>query len=498
MLGDLHPRNVLLRPDGRLCLIDLELAHDVDEPWTRSMGAPAFVAPDSATGFAVDRHALGAIRLWLFLPYTEMLRWDPDKAEELIEAAAARFELDDDWAAAVRRDLFVDAPDDISSGWRDRCWPRHALPRWEAVRDTVAGAIAASATPWRDDRLFPGDPEQFASGGLGLAYGAAGVVWALAEVGATVEPAHLDWLERHVAADDPVGPGLYDGLAGIAVALDRCGRQDAADRIVERLVATTVDPGDHTLFSGGPGVGLLRLHLAATTAGGCHLRAVVELAERGLAALADHPEVLPKAGLLRGWSGLGLLLVRLAEHATPGAERDHWLDAAERALAADLGRCATGSDGTVQFDEGWRMLPYVATGSAGVGIVLDQFLTHRPDSALGAARAGIVRAASTDVVIQCGLFNGRAGLVLFLDGDRTAPAAHDGAVGGQRATVRHHVARLAWHAVPHAGQLAFVGDQLARLSMDLGTGAAGVLLAIAAATSERPISLPFLRPAERR
>jgi hypothetical protein len=36
------------------------------------------------------------------------------------------------------------------------------------------------------------------------------------------------------------------------------------------------------------------------------------------------------------------------------------------------------------------------------------------------------------------------------------------------------------------------------LSMDLGTGAAGVLLAIAAATSERPISLPFLRPTERR
>jgi hypothetical protein len=134
------------------------------------------------------------------------------------------------------------------------------------------------------------------------------------------------------------------------------------------------------------------------------------------------------------------------------------------------------------------MLPYVGTGSAGVGIVLDQLLAHRPDSPLGVHRAGIVAAASTDVVIQCGLFNGRAGLVLFLDGDRPAHAAQ----------VRHHVARLAWHAVPHAGHLAFVGDQLARLSMDLGTGAAGVLLALAAATSERPISLPFLRSIEGR
>ena len=39
---------------------------------------------------------------------------------------------------------------------------------------------------------------------------------------------------------------------------------------------------------------------------------------------------------------------------------------------------------------------------------------------------------------------------------------------------------MAWHAVPHEGHTAFVGDQLARLSMDLATGSAGVLLALSA------------------
>ncbi len=161
--------------------------------------------------------------------------------------------------------------------------------------------------------------------------------------------------------------------------------------------------------------------------------------------------------------------------------RDALLDAAERALRADLDRCVAVPDGTLQVDEGWRVLPYVATGSAGIGLVLDQYLAHRPDSPLAVHREPIRRAASTEAVIHSGLFNGRAGLMLLLAGDVTMQ--------------RHHAARLAWHAVPYAGHVAFAGDQLARLSMDLGTGAAGVLLALAAMSSERPVGLPFLRPA---
>jgi hypothetical protein len=72
--------------------------------------------------------------------------------------------------------------------------------------------------------------------------------------------------------------------------------------------------------------------------------------------------------------------------------------------------------------------------------------------------------------VQSGLFNGRAGLLGFL-------AARDR--GDQR--VRAHVTRLAWHAVPYQGGLAFPGDMLLRLSMDLGTGTAGVLLGLATA-----------------
>ena len=55
-----------------------------------------------------------------------------------------------------------------------------------------------------------------------------------------------------------------------------------------------------------------------------------------------------------------------------------------------------------------------------------------------------------------------------------------------------HVRRMNWHVVSYRGHIAFPGDQLLRLSMDLASGTAGVLLALGAALHDRPVHLPFL------
>jgi hypothetical protein len=72
----------------------------------------------------------------------------------------------------------------------------------------------------------------------------------------------------------------------------------------------------------------------------------------------------------------------------------------------------------------------------------------------------------------------------------TTPAVPDGALAGQ-------IGALGWYGMDYAGGLAFPGNQMMRLSMDLGTGTAGCLLALAAAggTGAR---LPFLPPPVRR
>jgi hypothetical protein len=93
---------------------------------------------------------------------------------------------------------------------------------------------------------------------------------------------------------------------------------------------------------------------------------------------------------------------------------------------------------------------------------------------------------------QPSLFSGRAGMLLHL-----ARHARSGLDPADGARVEEHVRNLAWHALPYAGGLAMPGEHMYRLSMDLATGTAGVLLALGAALHDPAPGLPFLGTAHR-
>ena len=150
---------------------------------------------------------------------------------------------------------------------------------------------------------------------------------------------------------------------------------------------------------------------------------------------------------------------------------------------------STDLNGALQVDDGWRTLPYLAGGSAGIGMVIDQFTAYRRNAAFTDSASAIRRAASSGFYAQAGLFNGRAGMIAYLAGTRDESAQE---AAGR--VVAAHVDRLGWHAIRYAGGLAFPGDMLLRLSMDLGTGTAGVLLGTAVALAPCGAALPFFRP----
>jgi hypothetical protein len=63
--------------------------------------------------------------------------------------------------------------------------------------------------------------------------------------------------------------------------------------------------------------------------------------------------------------------------------------------------------------------------------------------------------------------------------------------------VAKQIRNLAWHALPYGDGMAFPGQEMLRLSMDLATGTAGVLLALGAALHDQPVTIPLL-PAARK
>lgn len=502
--GDLHTFNVMVRPDGRVALIDFEVATDVGSGERPGIGAVGFAAPRDRHGVDIDLHALACLRLALFLPLAPLLALDRAKAADLAEVVAETFPVPRHWLDEAVRVIagpttLVAAAAGPASPPTGRLRLEPDGPGWRRARASLARAILASATPGRDDRLFPGDVAQFHTGGLNLAHGAAGVLHALDVTGAGRFPEHEEWLVRQVR-DPGEGTrlGLYDGLAGIAVVLGRLGYRDEAARAIGMCLGDRWEASGDELYGGVAGLGLAFADRADATGDPALHDAARRAAEIVVDRLGADDDVAPVsggdhpwAGLMRGSAGRALLLLRTYERTGDATLLDH----AATALRQDLRRCVRrgpdGPDGlgeALHVDEGWRTMPYLAMGSAGIGLVLTRYLAHRHDDELAAA-ARAVRAATTALFyIQPSLFGGRAGMVLYLADGRPPGAPADDALAAQ-------VRRLGWHALTYEGELAFPGDQLLRLSMDLATGSAGVLLALGAALHDEPVHLPLLGPA---
>jgi Protein kinase domain len=500
VVNDLHMFNIMIRPDDTVVLIDFEAAAGIDEDSRPTLGNPGFLAPRDRAGFAIDRYSLACVKLAMFMPLTTLFALDLGKAADIAEVIAEHFPLPPEFLdEAVREITGAQDPPERAAA-RPAAGSGRAVTRitadpagWEQARQGLARAIWVSATPSRQDRLFPGDIEQFAapSGGLCLANGAAGVLYALSEAGAECLPQHVEWLIARTA--EPVAGarlGLYDGMLGVAWALDRLGHRDAAMRVADICLAERWERLGTDLHGGLSGVALALLGLGDATgetqlrkAG---LRAADIVADR---LLLDAPgaDGGGRAGLLHGSSGPALLFIRMFERTSdPG-----YLDLAAAALDADLDRCVLNERGALQVDEGWRTMPYLDGGSVGIGLVISDYSAHRRSARLEQAADAITIAACSTYYAQPGLLRGRAGMLLYLArGQATGEAAGDPRIAA-------HARRLAWHAIGYREGIAFPGDTLFRLSMDLATGNAGVLLALAAALSPRGGALPFLGPAHR-
>ncbi|GAB4107173.1 class III lanthionine synthetase LanKC [Micromonospora taraxaci] len=478
--GDLHLFNIMIRPDDQVALVDFEVAAPIAghrRPGLRNQG---FAAPRDRTGPAVDRYALACLRLALFLPLTQLVRLAPAKVAHLADIIATNLPVPRSFLDPAVQEITGDAPATTA--------PDVHLGDWPTARDRLTTAIVASATPERDDRLHPGDIEQFRTGGLNLAHGAAGVLYALHASGAGRQPEHEQWLVRRATAP-PSGTrcGFYDGLHGVAYALEHLGRRQDALDVLDICLREPLDGLDHSLHSGLSGIALNLAELAARTGETTLRDAAWQAAERVIDQLADDPGPdisggrHPYAGLLRGRTGAALMALRL--HELTGD--DTLLRHAATALRQDLRRCVVRPDGALEVNEGWRTMPYLANGSVGIGLVIDQYLRHRADDQFTEASAGVRRAARSPFYAQSGLFAGRAGIITYL---AASPDDTD------RRDLTAQLDRLTWHALPYAGGTAFPGEQLLRLSMDLGTGTAGVLLALACAQHDTPPTLPFLTP----
>ncbi|WP_031008060.1 class IV lanthionine synthetase LanL [Streptomyces sp. NRRL F-5727] len=483
VLRDFTPGNVMVRPDGELRLIDLELAVLAeDAPLPTRVGTPGFSAPerlvDAPVSPTADAYSLGATVCFVLTgkvpnllaeepadrPAEERLadwltactavvplpdgmrelilglmrddpaaRWDPARAREALAAACPPKPVSA--AASAAADRAPSRPDD-------------------AIDAAVAGIVrhlVDTMTPGDDRRLWPVSTRAGETDPCTVQQGAAGVLAVLTRhfelTGDPRLPATLAAAGRWIADRTDLGsarPGLHFGARGTAWALYEAGRVLGDRKLTDHALALALAPQEptpsHDITHGTAGGGLAAVHLWRRT-GDPRLAALVAEAADRLAAAADREgpgaswpvpaEAVPEEagkrylGFAHGTSGIGCFLLAAASVTGRADHRDLAVAAGEHlvAHAVDVGGAAQWPAQTGDVPTA----PYWCHGSAGIGSFLVRLWRATGDDRYGdlARRSApaVVERASRAALTQCHGLAGNGDLLLDL-AEATGDPAH--------------------------------------------------------------------------
>ncbi|MFJ6674664.1 class III lanthionine synthetase LanKC [Actinosynnema sp. NPDC091369] len=483
---DLSPTNVLVDDEDRVRLVDFEAVQPIDRV-RRYMGTPGYLHPDPRAAVAhdpreLDRYGLSALALLLVFPLHEVAERHPAALDhlhaDLVDTAPVEPRL---WRRATRaHERAEDAH--LATPVAVRADPIAAL---HDLSERTADAIEAMAQPDHPARVYPTIPLGHQTNTRALAAGTAGVLHALHRAGRAADPAVVRRLrDESLAAAETTAPGLLHGSAGIAGVLAELGEEDAAGKLLAEAAAHSLNHTSSTVGGGAAGtaLGLLAHHRHTGE------QRWLDLASGLLERVPDGDELTTRlgastrSGLVSGRAGVALALHHL--HRATGDDR--LFARGMRLLGEELAYAVPLPGGGVGFRvarNDRRVYPYLFAGSAGYAWVLSRFLARRPDAEFGVPVD--VDLTATEVLSRCldactarftvfpGLFPGLAGLVATLAdaGKRLdRPDLVDAALTNARGLFRY--------AVPHEGGAGWLGEPGQRISTDLWSGGAGVLVAL--------------------
>ncbi|MFE9118719.1 class IV lanthionine synthetase LanL [Streptomyces sp. NPDC007172] len=464
ILRDFTPGNVMVRPDGELRLIDLELAVlEGDTMLPTTVGTPCFSAPERLVGAPVSRtadyYSLGATICFVLAGKVANLLTE----EPATRPAEARFA---EWLAACAGVLRLPegltevilglTRDDPAERWdpaaarealravnpvRQRHPARQARPaadtgRATAPHDVTQAAITGmvnhlvdSMTPADDRRLWPVSTQAGEAGPCTVQQGAAGVLAVLTryfeDTGDPRLPELLSTAGHWIAARTdtaPLRPGLHFGGRGTAWALYDAGRAIGDRELTDRAVALALAPLESTpscdITHGSAGSGLAAAHLWHRTGDPRLAALVVADADRLAAAASAEPNgvswpvpaeaVSQEAGkrylgFAHGTAGIGCFLLAAAAISNR-PEHLRLALAAGESLVANAVLVGQAAQWPAQGKD-VPTAPYWCHGSAGIGSFLIRLWQATGDKRFGdlarhAAQA-VVERASRAALTQC-------------------------------------------------------------------------------------------------
>ncbi|MFD6421100.1 class III lanthionine synthetase LanKC [Streptomyces sp. NPDC060198] len=487
--GDLSHGNVVVLDDLGVRLIDFETANPLDEK-PSALGTPGYkpTPAQAAAGVEDDEYGFSGLAQFALFPLTQQLVRDPVGRTEL-------YRRDLEHVVPVPAELWRTVtrfhPGTAAAGAPA---PVHDLPsaasldadperELERLRAGLTAGLLAMARPDGRDWVFPPPPRGYAVNTHCLEHGTAGVLHALLRSGAGVPDELVARFRRDALKNAAVlAPGLQNGTAGIAWVLAELGLGDEAGQVLDTAPGHPLSLASAQLAHGAAGIGLTHVALHERLGGDRRLAFAAGIAD---AFVAEDPRRLLSGagapGLASGLAGTALFLQTIGTYT--GEQR--YLRGAVALMHAELDRAADGGADGLMFRDTTqsRILPYLAEGSAGVALALTRLAATTGDERCVRTLPQVVAMCRLTCTVDPGLHTGLAGPVYALAeyadyAERAEPAGHVGGPG-ERATALRVATGLAKYAIRHPDGLRVLGAAEERFHADLGSGSAGVLLALA-------------------
>jgi serine/threonine protein kinase len=493
VIGDVSPSNVLVDLETlEVKIIDFEGARimgetDLDANIVATTG---YVSPERLSGSALtfkdDFYALGCLIYSIILPIQEFFHLNPDARDLFIDGLIEDFNL----PGYIKEAICALMSGNIGKAERLLL---HSAPQIESVEiiqqngerkfslsdisEVVRGVtdyILHTPDLQRSDRLWPADYRVFTTNPLNISYGAMGIALYLKEVLGAVPDEIKAWMVDKMSYGS-YPPGLYVGLAGVALGFSEIGLEGQAIEVWNSIYESPLISEGLDIFYGVAGIGLASLYFWHKTSNQMFLDTAQEAGEALLYRAGsdesgyfwENVDGEVYYGYAHGGSGISMFLLYLY-HAT---KENRYLDYAVGGLDYEIAKGEKQEDYTVWFRSRTDNLisPYWRYGSAGIGSVLIRFYAMLSEDRYRIIAEEAAKYVATKYAVFPGQFVGLSGMGEFLIDLYffTGEEKH-------LESARRLAEGVLLYTIKKPKGVAFPGEELLRISTDFGTGSAGI------------------------
>ncbi|CAN0502342.1 unnamed protein product [Ectocarpus sp. 12 AP-2014] len=499
LIGDIAPQNILFHPKTlEVRFIDLEGAYDQSKE--------KFYARNTSRGFTTyykdkqkkpnqieDWCAVSSLSIHLFHPICALFSISQSVKSKYLESLVKDYGLPLEFIVIEERlrqnqiSGAKQAIETISTMLRDNkkknlCNVTHHQPR---ISELKLRQILGRITDYIEEfvqcplkgTVFPLDYRALTINRFSVAYGSLGVLYFLYERGSssTQQLASMIWKDLQNEDLKNFPSGLYVGLSGIAWVLHKIGMKSKGLELMQQVYDSKFIDKSADLFFGAAGWGLASLYFYEETKSQQFLDHALKAAQvvddklicQSNKLIYQNVDMHYYSGLMHGNAGLALFFLRLFELSC----NQTYLEKAKYIMKSEIN-----NGQIINGDLVWRknykeetIYPYFQFGSVGIGVVAIRFYLVLGDLYYLELAKKIANSVANKYYVYPGLFVGMAGIGNFFL-DLYAATQHESYL--QEA---HQIARrIMLYQCSNDQGIAFLGDKLAAICTDYGTGSAGI------------------------